>query len=489
MGLKQILKDTVANVGGSFGSALVGGAHDMFYREYITSGSMAGNILMKRGERVLDGKKNSNVGSNGNIITNGSYFDVQVNQCLIIVDNGAITEFTTVPGRYVYDQSSAPSCFFEKGRFNLGGAAKEVQQRWTAGGGRTTTQRAYYINLGKVFEPVYWGTGNITFRNCFTATEGMPPIINLITLRGHGTCEVRVSDPLALYCELGAQLAGGDNNGLLTVNDAGILDTLKTSINAAIGRAISELGQEKAVDYSAIGSYLDDITEKINARLANNLGKKGLSVFHFEIDGTLAPNDEDMKKLDESYQQYREASFFGMNQNMANYNLQREKIRVFEGIGQNEGAGGANLMGVGLGTNMMGMGLGGGVGNLQFTPQGNPPQAQQPVQAQPVTPVQTVPTAPTWACACGTSNTGKFCVNCGSSKPDANNQQTAPNTSWTCSCGASNTTKFCSNCGAKKPAVKKYQCDKCGWKPADNKPVRFCPECGDVFDDSDVIEE
>ena len=59
---------------------------------------------------------------------------------------------------------------------------------------------------------------------------------------------------------------------------------------------------------------------------------------------------------------------------------------------------------------------------------------------------------------------------------------------WTCSCGAVNKGKFCAECGAKKPAgVPQYKCDKCGWEPDDPAhPPKFCPECGDPFDDGDV---
>ena len=66
-------------------------------------------------------------------------------------------------------------------------------------------------------------------------------------------------------------------------------------------------------------------------------------------------------------------------------------------------------------------------------------------------------------------------------------QRPAPAGSWTCKCGAVATGKFCTECGAKKPdGVPQYKCDKCGWEPEDpTHPPKFCPECGDLFDDRD----
>lgn len=60
---------------------------------------------------------------------------------------------------------------------------------------------------------------------------------------------------------------------------------------------------------------------------------------------------------------------------------------------------------------------------------------------------------------------------------------------WICVCGAKNKGKFCPVCGIAKPAsLPQYRCDKCGWEPDDKtKPPKFCPECGDPFDDGDIV--
>ena len=132
-------------------------------------------------------------------------------------------------------------------------------------------------------------------------------------------------------------------------------------------------------------------------------------------------------------------------------------------------------------TGFMGMGMamnaGGGMNAQNLFAMGQQQQAQ--AAPQQTAPQQPAPAADGWKCACGTVATGKFCPECGSPKPAADG--------WTCSCGEINKGKFCQNCGAKKPeGAPLFRCDKCGWEPEDpQNPPKFCPECGDIFDEND----
>jgi membrane protease subunit (stomatin/prohibitin family) len=127
-------------------------------------------------------------------------------------------------------------------------------------------------------------------------------------------------------------------------------------------------------------------------------------------------------------------------------------------------------------TGFMGMGMAGGAMGGGFNAAQNFFQAGQQMAQQQAA----APAADGWKCSCGAMNTGKFCTECGNPKPADG---------WKCSCGAMNTGKFCGTCGSKKPAgIPQYKCDKCGWQPADpTKAPRFCPECGDPFDNGDII--
>ena len=93
MGLIKLAAGAIGAAGGAFNTT-TGAA----WTDYFESGDMSGGIIMKRGEKIT-GPNSRNKGD-ANLITSGSGIDVQANQCMIIVENGAIVDFCAEPGRY-----------------------------------------------------------------------------------------------------------------------------------------------------------------------------------------------------------------------------------------------------------------------------------------------------------------------------------------------------------------------------------------------------
>ena len=191
---------------------------------------------------------------------------------------------------------------------------------------------------------------------------------------------------------------------------------------------------------------------------------RGIEIISFGVSSVKA-SDEDEAMIKDM----QKAAAF-RNPNMAAAQLVAAQADAMRAAAANSNAGAAMaFMGMNMAQNA------GGANAQSLFAMGAQQPAQQPVQ-QPAQPVA-------WDCACGTKgNTGKFCAECGSPKPVAD--------VWKCTnCGTENKGKFCAECGSKKPAgIPQYKCDKCGWQPADpTKAPRFCPECGDPFDNGDIV--
>ena len=191
---------------------------------------------------------------------------------------------------------------------------------------------------------------------------------------------------------------------------------------------------------------------------------RGLEIVSFGVSSVKA-SEEDEKMLKEMQ---RNAAF--MDPTRAAAHLVGAQASAMQAAANNQNAGPAMAF---MGMNMAGQA--GGVNAQNLYQMG----AQQPA------PAAAAPAAPAgaWTCPqCGKTATGKFCPECGAKKPEADG--------WTCpTCGKLNKGKFCAECGTKKPAgTPKYKCDKCGWEPEDpTHPPKFCPECGDPFNDGDII--
>lgn len=487
MGLIRLTGTALGALGAGI-NAVDGALSSSMYKEYFVSGDMSGGILMKRGERVTgNGTKNKN--ADENLISSGSAIDVQEGQCMIIVDNGQVVDFSAEPGRFVFDKSTQPS-LFGGGNNGLKAFGREIMTQWAAGGQRFTTQKVYFINMGEqIFSPIKWGCGDIAFHHTAFLKNGAPPIELPMSLKGNGELTVRIIDPMLFFKQIGAQKVGGNNDGMIKLSDQGIANNLRSNIVDKIAQAISILGEEQSIPYTALRSKSDDISRHINELLSNEwAGKRGFEVCTFSVNGSFIPSEEDKATLKEIQQSY----IMGANTNAAIYDIQKGYSDGAREAGKNPNGATNGFMGMGM-AGMMG-GFGQGMGQMQPTPNAyqnpyNPNNGYQQPRQQPVM-AGAVAGAPgagadTWTCQCGQANTGKFCYSCGTPKPAP---QSVVADGWTCSCGAQNTGKFCPNCGNKKPENKVMRCDKCGWiAPAGTPPMKFCPECGDPVNEADYV--
>ena len=74
---------------------------------------------MKGQKRV--GNRSSNTKGTDNVISNGSIIAVNEGQCMMIVQQGAIVEFSAQAGEFVWDKSTEPSIFYGNLGDNLKG--------------------------------------------------------------------------------------------------------------------------------------------------------------------------------------------------------------------------------------------------------------------------------------------------------------------------------------------------------------------------------
>ena len=457
----------------SLGAA--GGVMADQWLEYFYCDSLPENVMAVKGQKRSSGRSSNTRGSD-NIISNGSVIAVADGQCMVIVDQGKVTEFCAEPGEFKYDASTEPSLFYGKLGKNILDTFKNIGKRFTFGGEAPKDQRVYYFNTKELIGNKYGTPSPVPFR----VVDQRAGIDIDIAIRCFGEYSYRICDPILFYTNVCGNVSGDYTRDRLE-------SQLKTELLTALQPAFAKIS-EQGIRYSALPGHTMEMADALNDVLSSKWRNlRGLEIVSFGVSSVKA-SEEDEAMLKELQ---RNAAF--MDPTRAAAHLVGAQASAMQAAANNQNAGPAMAF---MGMNMAGQA--GGVNAQSLYQMG----AQQ----------QAAPAAAGWTCACGQSGiTGKFCPNCGKPKPapapaagswtcscgatatgkfcpECGKPRPA-DTGWTCSCGAVNKGKFCAECGKPKPAgTPKYKCDKCGWEPKDpTHPPKFCPECGDPFDDGDIV--
>ena len=477
------------------GIGALGGTLADQWKEFFYCDALPNDVLMRKGEKRVSGRS-SNTKGNDNIISNGSGIAVADGQCMIIVEQGKIVEVCAEPGEFTYDSSTEPSIFSG----NLGDSIRQTFQtlgkRFAYGGDTGKDQRVYYFNTKEIIGNKF-GTPNPII---FEVVNKRIGISRTVQVRCNGVYTYVISDPLLFYTRL-----CGNVEREFTRDQ--IDDQLKTEFIDALQPALGALAEQE-LRPAQIPAKANELKAAMNEALKQEwIDNRGISVGKIALN-PITLTEEDMKKINE----LEDAANVGSNPFMMAGRMTNATADAVQTAAGNTAGAMTGFMGMG----MVGMGGQGGFGAAQnmFNMGAQQQMAQQQMAQQQMAQQQAASAAPVaegWKCACGATATGKFCPECGAKKPEpkpaagawtcacgtvatgkfcpeCGAPKPADTDGWTCSCGTVNKGKFCQNCGAKKPAgAPLYRCDKCGWQPEDPKnPPKFCPECGDIFDDNDI---
>ena len=469
----------------------VGGVLGDQWKEFFYCESMPPEVLVTKGmKRTSSQGRSSNTSAEDNIISNGSTIAVNEGQCMMIVENGKVVEVCSEPGEYVYDKSTEPSIMAEGlNKESVKKVFAQIGKRFTYGGDPGKDQRIYYFNMKEIYGNKFGTAQPIPVR----LVDDRQGIDWEVGIRCFGEYSYKITNPLLFYTNVCSNVTDEYRRDAID-------SQMKSEMLMSLGVALGNL-TENGMRYSALPRHGKEIAAALNDDLSSQWrDRRGVEVYSFAL-ASVTLTDEDAQRL-------KDAQMLS-NPNRAAAIMAGATADAMKAAAANEGGMGA--MGGFMGMNMAGMAGGAAIGGL-FA-QGQQMQQQQMQQQQMQQPAQQAAPAAAggWTCACGTTNSGKFCANCGQPKPEpkpaegswtcacgttnsgkfcANCGQPKPAAAadgWTCTCGAVNKGRFCAECGAKKPeGAPLYKCDKCGWEPPDlHHPPKFCPECGDIFDEND----
>lgn len=379
--------------------------HDQ-WKEVISCGNMSNDILMKK------------ITTDTGAISKNSLIRVMPGQCALIMQNGKVLDASAEEGDYVFDESATPTFFAG----DFGAVFKEMWQRFTFGGNVSNKQAVYFFNTKEIIDNKFGTVTPIPYQDWShpvpnQMTGGLIPLS--VKVKCYGTYTFKIVDP-SLFMK---EIAGTADE----YRKSQITEQIRSEVISAFQNILNEMGTEKyKVPVLELPSNTDEIKQIMDDKIFDEpLRRRGLSIVVFAVESVT---------VDEKSEDYINNYILSANANMQQGTLVGSYAQAVKDAANNSNGVANGFMGIGMMNMAGGNVFGGAMQNAANGAAQNIAQNQAQVNNMQDNQEQ-------WVCSyCNRINTGKFCPECGKSKP---------------------TSHFCQNCGKEI-----------------NENAKFCPECG-----------
>lgn len=438
------------------------------WKEFFYCDALPENVLMARGQKKLGNRHaGSNTKGDDNIISSGSVIAVADGQCMLIVEQGRVVELCAEPGAFTWDSSTEPSIFAGDLGSGLAATFQSIGRRFSFGGSSGKDQRVYYINTRELMGNKYGTASPVPFR---VVDQNIGLDVD-ISVRCFGEYSYRIVDPILFYTNVCANVSSSFTREEI---DSQLKSELLTALQPAFAR-ISAMG----IRYSAVPGHTAELADALNEELSEKWSRlRGIKIVAFGVNS--------LKALEEDEERIKQLQMNAAlrNPTMAAATLTAAQAQAMQDAAKNQNAGPAMAF---MGMNMANMA--GGVNAAQLYSMGQQDQQGQPAQAAPTAPQGGFATAGAGAAAGASQSAaaagGAAAQEAPRSTSPAGEEtaQTAPQSTpageWSCpGCGSTNSGNFCTECGTKRPEKKAAFCPNCGHALNPDVRSNFCPECG-----------
>ena len=371
-------------------SAATGNLADQ-WKEFFYCDTLDKEVLMTRGIKRVSGLSSNRYGHD-NVITNGSGIAVADGQCMIIVDQGKITELCAEPGEYTYDQSSEPTIFVGDLKESIRQSLDNMYRRLTFGGDAAKDQRVYYFNTKEIIENKFGTPSPVPFRIVDRS-------LNLdidVSVRCAGVYSYKITDPVLFYMNVCGNVPREYRREELDAQ-------LKAEFIAALQPCFGKLS-EQGMRPNELVNHLDELAEQMNETLSAKWSDlRGLDVISVAINTITIPEaDQQMIK------DLQKAAVL-KDPTMAAATLASAQAEAMKAAASNESGAAMGFMGMGMAMNA------GGTNAQELYSMGSTPQAAPQAGAYEAGEKAAQATGAVNFCPnCGQKLDGaKFCPNCG----------------------------------------------------------------------------